>query len=55
MTDKYRVGRRVAVRYNPSDPSDAALETALPLWVPVLQLVAGVVFFLMGEFFSGLL
>ncbi len=42
-SDPYATGDVVAVRYQPSDPSDASIDTAVRLWlVPGLLLVVGV-------------
>ncbi|MCP5459663.1 MAG: DUF3592 domain-containing protein [Gammaproteobacteria bacterium] len=54
LVGRYPSGKPVRVRYNPNRPSDCALETRLPVWVPVLQLSAGVIFIIMGAYFKHL-
>ena len=53
LVSRYPSGQIVRVYYNPDQPQDATLRRQLPLWVPSLQLVAGVRFIAMGLFFVG--
>ena len=41
-------GSTLRIRYDPAQPSDAALDMPLPKWVPIMQCVAGVALLLAG-------
>lgn len=49
VVKQFPPGKTIAVFYNPHNVTDAILLKSLPVWAPVLQLVAGVVFILMGR------
>ena len=48
LVEKYPAGGKVRVLVNPHNPADTAIIKAFPIWVPLLQLCAGIVFLIMG-------
>jgi hypothetical protein len=53
LVEKYAPGRKVQVRYNPADPTRSALEAAMPALVPVMLIMAVVMFTFLGSLIRG--
>ena len=55
-SDRFEVGQRLDVLYNPEEPSDARIQSFMQLWLPTLILgVLGGVFVLVGGIFTAVL
>ena len=52
MVARHPIGSKVRVLFNPDNPEDTALQKSLPIWVPILQLAAGILFILFGANFD---